>query len=1684
MKSLRWGVFFIALILTTSFVFAQTFPADNVTLNGRWAYGPSYGMATLDWTTGAVTDHAFMGNGGYLVWLDITTPGAPQELAKIPLPVPLMSIAVENFDADTTFLYVADAMSGLRIIKADYDAGGPTYTLTELGSYDTQGCAYDVDVSPFGALFSTHFFDADTGWAVGFNGLIIRTLDGGATYPWTVQTSGTTQNLRDVFFIDSQEGWVVGDLGTALYTSNGGRTWYPQTSGVEVPLFDVHFIDANNGWAVGGDGTIIKTNDGGIVWTEETSGTTEHLRSVFFVDATNGWIVGDNGTILTYDSVNDEYDVQTTNPATTQHFNSVFMVNATTGWAVGNAGTVYTYDNVTPEWDQQTAGTTTENLNSVYMVDATTGWAVGDDGSIIEWTGADPWTDGTYNPTTTENGNSVFMVDATTGWIVGNRGAIYTYNAPNFDLQSSTTTNPRYAFVADGAVPGVGDGHVVVINVTDRRNPTKAGEHYLAGDAMGIAYASNHVYATYIDNSEAPDPPQPSDNCLVALNVTNPSAIEQVAHTTESGMSLNGPRDVVLDEARDYAYVADYTAFQTLDVTDLSDPAIVVGNSTSLTNGFVTCQRVDYDGGVNDMAYMTDGKGAVHEIDVSTPAAPNDQGEVTAAGPGWAVDLVDLGGTLSAVVSVDVDGFQIFSVPGWPGPNYLAPDDPTTQGATDAGVHVALPRDPTEGGLLQDVIVSGNWAYVADWDDGVRKIDVSVPPALEQNLANVAQFAVGSPYGLALSADGTLLYVASGSEGIQILKTADFTVDLPNYKIPTTGTAKAVAVLGNYAYVANGSGVDQKGSFKVIDINPASTNYRTVVGSFTDFTVAGTSGDHNAWDVDVVGSRAFVAVQGKGLWIFDVSTPTAPAFVDYIGMAGQVFAADVDILGRYAYVADGEDGLRIVDVNTSSAQYKQIVGSVTVPNPGGDPDMLARDAFNTGDFTYVAYGTAGLRIYNVTTPSNPLVSGFLDTGDEAYAVAVQQHVAYVADDEDGLYRCENDMATPTHFAGVVDPTGRSIPILIMTPQILGDDVIEPGDEIGIFDGTRLVGAAVYTGNDVTQITAWLRYEDPEGNPPLIGAYEGNKIIFKIWNMSTGDELGAFPTFEPGNDGTFSEARLLSVVDDLYAWQLEFFDPVAPTGQYQIVDIADTININWNSVVAGDEIAIFDINGPDTLCVGAAQYASPVRIVVWLEHDWQEATLPGAVRGNTLRFRVWDESANIEYLARPTYDDRTHVKVFGDVNLNVDRLDAYTSTTQSITIVRDKLNLISFNVDPEDENDKFVSSMLATVNFLQVCQDDQGNYYLPGFTPPIDQIGMMDLRKGYQVYYKNTTGPDPATQDVINDGFIIIPYVLEMDDQNPQLYMIGNPYQNPRYAAEVFAPIQSIIVVLQDDDGKVWVPLYDINTIDDDNDDDPTDDGLRPGKGYMIYLSVPTNYQYPLEATLGAVGAPKAREAVASRDDVRMISEPQHFDFTETGLPYPIVVTGSRTRMIEGDEIAVFDGDLCVGAGVYSGEFPMAVVAWKTFSIGENTVPGFRQGQPISIRVWSSTDGKVYDVPATFENDANTFGSGPIGVMRIGEFDRPDAMPTEFGLDQNYPNPFNPETTIRYQLPEASHVKMIIYNAMGQKVRTLVNENRDAGWYSVEWDGRDDRGMRMGSGIYFIRMRAGQYVKIHKMTLIQ
>jgi hypothetical protein len=129
---------------------------------------------------------------------------------------------------------------------------------------------------------------------------------------------------------------------------------------------------------------------------------------------------------------------------------------------------------------------------------------------------------------------------------------------------------------------------------------------------------------------------------------------------------------------------------------------------------------------------------------------------------------------------------------------------------------------------------------------------------------------------------------------------------------------------------------------------------------------------------------------------------------------------------------------------------------------------------------------------------------------------------------------------------------------------------------------------------------------------------------------------------------------------------------------------------------------------------------------------------------------------------------------------------------------------------------------------------------------------------------------------------------------------------------------------------------------------------------------------------------------------------------------------------------------------------------------------------VRLHAYSRFVGTVYFDDLTVQVIGNTTG---IAGTKTG-------LPTTYELEPNYPNPFNPTTTISYGVPQPGRVRLTIFNMLGQQIRSLIDMDRAAGRFTATWDGRDDAGIAVGSGVYFYRLVAGEAMMVRKMMMLK
>lgn len=213
---------------------------------------------------------------------------------------------------------------------------------------------------------------------------------------------------------------------------------------------------------------------------------------------------------------------------------------------------------------------------------------------------------------------------------------------------------------------------------------------------------------------------------------------------------------------------------------------------------------------------------------------------------------------------------------------------------------------------------------------------------------------------------------------------------------------------------------------------------------------------------------------------------------------------------------------------------------------------------------------------------------------------------------------------------------------------------------------------------------------------------------------------------------------------------------------------------------------------------------------------------------------------------------------------------------------------------------------------------------------------------------------------------------------------------------------------------------------------------------------------------------------------------QHFDPVDpTGLPWAIVVMSARIgddTLAIGDEVAAFDGDLCVGAAIVDGDWPLAMTCWE----GDPGfgLEGFTAGNPIQYRYWVNTPQvERADIYADYIDSQPFFGSGThattnLWAADLGVGDHSTAPPGSPTLTA-YPNPFNATTSITLTLPVSGNVELELFDTLGRQVATLHHAPLSAGLHQFSWSGAN-----LPSGIYFLRLHApGSILQTQKLILL-
>jgi hypothetical protein len=255
------------------------------------------------------------------------------------------------------------------------------------------------------------------------------------------------------------------------------------------------------------------------------------------------------------------------------------------------------------------------------------------------------------------------------------------------------------------------------------------------------------------------------------------------------------------------------------------------------------------------------------------------------------------------------------------------------------------------------------------------------------------------------------------------------------------------------------------------------------------------------------------------------------------------------------------------------------------------------------------------------------------------------------------------------------------------------------------------------------------------------------------------------------------------------------------------------------------------------------------------------------------------------------------------------------------------------------------------------------------------------------------------------------------------------------------------------------------------------------EGYLVKLSSGGSLTWPNGSA----------RSVASAMDVSPTQEPNHFMPTKT-LSYHLINIHweDPDGMNDGDEVAVFSNDICVGSVVFDGNNLQQILAWE--ATNSHTDDGFHSGESIRFAYWDGAEEKELNSEISY---VDFDGWGSDGIFQSGGMSGVNVsmttlassdglgLPEKIELVGNFPNPFNPYTTIKYDLPLDADVSLVVYNLLGEVVQILVSSDIPSGRHSIVWNGESISNSAVPSGIYIYQLTVDGVVSgSKKMVLVK
>ncbi len=443
----------------------------------------------------------------------------------------------------------------------------------------------------------------------------------------------------------------------------------------------------------------------------------------------------------------------------------------------------------------------------------------------------------------------------------------------------------------------------------------------------------------------------------------------------------------------------------------------------------------------------------------------------------------------------------------------------------------------------------------------------------------------------------------------------------------------------------------------------------------------------------------------------------------------------------------------------------------------------------------------------------------------------------------------------------------------------------------------------------------------------------------------------------------------------------------------------------------------------------------------------------------------------------TESDNTTITVTMDESKSITAHFAPFSATQNIVLLNG-WNIFSLNIVPQEDDMIDLLQSLIDANALVKVQDEVGGALEmnPVTGIWINDIGNWSITEGYKIKVNQNI------ELTITGTPIPAPVSIDLESGWNIMSFPSNGAQNAQTVLDELINSELLVKVQNEAGNAIERNPATGHWIDDIGD-------FEPGEGYKINVSGDASLVVDYVITGVEIALKSAR--VKSHNQ----SVTTHFKplWNGNGLDHMNIYLSESKNSIaglqSGDEIGVFDGNNCVGAGLIEDPFePMHSIVVSADDPTTVQTDGFVKGNPLSLKIWRSANNDEESLTSLEFIPGTSRVYEPMGTSMIkwnGESVGLNTVSNDYtGLGNSYPNPFNTTTTIPFTIGEEAAVDIAIYNILGARIQTLVHGTLSPGDYTASWDITTMDKTVVMPGIYLCKMTAGDKVSVIRIEVTE